>query len=228
MKRTRKPTPAQSDATTLQSLKKLSKTAKAAKRASEKENRRRCEELLALITRKKNEIVEAFYDIGDALREILRKQLYQSLKFVSFDELLKERKVMSATRAYKLMKIVEKVPRDTALLLGQEKAFAMVLYTEATPEKDSVDELLKSNAVVGEVPVKKASVREVEKATKSVRDALPKSKAQRAKDKEHRELRKRLTTLLKKHKLHNGTVHTQSDGVTVEWSYEQLAKLPEG
>jgi hypothetical protein len=39
-----------------------------------------------LIARRKQTITEAFYDIGEALREISRKKLYGALGFASFEK----------------------------------------------------------------------------------------------------------------------------------------------
>lgn len=215
-----------SAAESLRTLKELTKTAKAAKLASDKAKRERCDELLALIARKKLAVVDAFYDIGEALREILRKGLYQALKFSSFDAMLTKRKVFAATQAYKLIKIVENVPRDVALKLGQEKAYAMVSYTKATPEKDTVAGLVKKNAKVGQGNAKSASVRDIDRATAKVRGAKPKSKTEREKSQEHHALAQRFSALLAKHELGDVVVQEHGDRVLVALSYAQLAKLP--
>src|SRR5690349_6943036 len=56
-----------------------------------------------------------------------------SLGYATFDELLTARKVMGRTQAYKRINLVERVPRDEALALGEEKAYALLAYTAATP-----------------------------------------------------------------------------------------------
>src|SRR5262245_5423900 len=116
---------------------------------------RRANALLALIERRKQRITEDFYDIGEALRELLRKELYRPLGHASFDALLVARKVMSPAQAYKLVALVDRIPRDEALALGQEKAYALVSYTAATPEADVPAELVRADAHIRRKPLSK-------------------------------------------------------------------------
>lgn len=235
MAQTRKPTPTNRAAkpaakpatpsAKLTTLRKLSKTAALAKNSAEKAKRSRCEELLALIARRKVEIVEAFYDLGEALREIERKELYRALNERSFEALLKKHKVMGLTQAYKLIKIVENVPRDVALGMGQEKAFALVSYTEATQAKDSVAGLVKSNAKIAGVSASKISARAVREASKAERDKRPKSSEQKAKEKEHKALAQRLVAAMARLGVKQLKLERKSDRVLLTLSYEQLAKL---
>jgi hypothetical protein len=51
-------------------------------------NKRRGQSLLALIERRKDRITEDFYDIGEALRELLNNKLYAALGFDTFEQLL--------------------------------------------------------------------------------------------------------------------------------------------
>lgn len=103
---------------------------------------KRAEALLELIARRKARIAEDFYDIGEALREILDKKLYVALGHRSFGELLEKRAVMGRTQASKLVSIARAMPRKEALDLGPEKAYALLQYTRATPEGDSVASVL--------------------------------------------------------------------------------------
>lgn len=166
---------------TRNSLTKLTRTAKAAKTAADRADKTRATALVALITRRKSEIVEAFYDIGEALRELSRKKLYVTLGHKSFAAMLSERKLMSATQANKLIRIVENVPRDTALSLGPERAFALVSLTDATPEKDTVADLLSSKTTSDGTPLRDASSRaiaaEAEKTRKKHKTPTAQDKA---------------------------------------------------
>jgi hypothetical protein len=141
-------------------VRKLASTAKSAKTAAVRANRARAKELLALVARRREEIVEAFYDIGEALRELSKRKHYESLGCESFKELLAKKKVMSATQAFKLIKIVKNVPRDTALSLGQERAAALIGLAEATPEDDTVAEL--ADDTRDGTPLRSASKRKIE------------------------------------------------------------------
>ena len=104
--------------------------------------RRRCEELLDEIARKKTFISEAFVDIGDALVEIEKRSLYKALGYATFGELLTERGVFGPSQAYKLMAIVRSLPRRHALQLGTEKAYALVRYAKATAKIDFASQLV--------------------------------------------------------------------------------------
>jgi hypothetical protein len=109
-------------------------------------NKARLAELLALIRRRMMEVVEGFYDIGEALREIVDHKLYGALDHASLGALLKAEGLVSLRQAAKLIAVVRKVPREQALLLGQERAYALVAYTGATPEPDSPAQLLAEGA----------------------------------------------------------------------------------
>jgi hypothetical protein len=153
---------------------------------------RRAEALIALIARRKARIVEDFFDIGEALREILRKELYRALGHKSFDELLKARGLMGAEQARKLIAIVDRIPRDQAIGLGQEKAYALVAYTVATPEVDMPAEFVEGVAKIGGIALSKLSVREIDRATREVRAktkaAKPKTEKEKARGAADREV----------------------------------------
>jgi hypothetical protein len=105
-------------------------------------SRRRCEELLDEIARKKTFISEAFVDIGVALVEIEKKELFKTLGYTTFGELLTERGVFGPSQAYKLMAIARSLPRRHALALGTEKAYALVRYAKATAKIDFASQLV--------------------------------------------------------------------------------------
>jgi hypothetical protein len=134
---------------------------------------RRAEALLELIARRKQTITEAFYDIGEALREILKKKLYGALGFGSFEKLLTARKVISASTAYQLIDVVDSLPRDKALSLGAEKSYALARFAAATSESDPPSTLVDEGVPIGprgkRIPATKISVRELEEATRKVR-----------------------------------------------------------
>lgn len=137
-------------------------------------DKRRAEALVALVERRKARITEDFYDIGEALREILRKELFKALGFDSFNSLLESRRLMSAAQAFKLIKLVDGLPREEALRLGQEKAYAVVAYAAATPEPDMPAELVRLDAKVGGKVLSKASKRDLQQAAREARQRAPK------------------------------------------------------
>lgn len=137
----------------------------------------RGEALVALVERRVARIAEDFYEIGEALRELKEKKLYAAMGYRSFEALLVDRSLPSDRQAAKLIQVVSSVARDQALELGLERAFALVRYTEATPEPDTPGYLLASKAKVGGKPVAQASVRAIVAATKAVRKAHPGKRA---------------------------------------------------
>ncbi|CAN5773141.1 hypothetical protein BH09MYX1_BH09MYX1_36810 [soil metagenome] len=128
-------------------------------------------ELLRLIARRKGRIVEDFYDIGAALKELLDKKLYLALGHASFEAMLEKRDVIGRTQAFKLIAVARELPRERALDVGAERAYALVALAAATPEKDSAGSILNTGvAVRGKVKdVTGLSKRELEAVTKTVR-----------------------------------------------------------
>ncbi|WP_437736849.1 hypothetical protein [Sorangium sp. So ce1335] len=122
---------------------------------------KRAHALLELIDRRKARIAEDFYEIGEALRELQRKKLYLALGHASFGDMLKARAIMGLTQAKKLIGIVAALPRDKALTLGPEKAYALTRYTAATPEVDTPAWLIDQGATVAGKSLDEISVREL-------------------------------------------------------------------
>jgi hypothetical protein len=134
--------------------------------------KRRLEALLETIERRKARIVEDFYDIGVALKEIVDKKLFLQAGVASFGELLDARKIMGKSQAYKLVAIARSVSREKAIEVGSEKAYELVRLTEETPEPDTVDDVL-ATGVRGpkdarRVDLKKLSSREIAQKRKEI------------------------------------------------------------
>ena len=138
--------------------------------------RDRAESLLAEVERRKQRIAEDFYDIGQALQEIVKKKLFAALGYATFAEMLKARNVMGLSQAHKLIRLVGTVPRDQALALGQEKAIAILDYARATPELDTPGSLVEGGALPRGKRVADASVRELREATTEVRKKAGKAR----------------------------------------------------
>ncbi|MGZ3421453.1 MAG: hypothetical protein ACXWUG_12325 [Polyangiales bacterium] len=134
---------------------------------------KRAEALLSLIARRKSAIADAFYDIGEALREILKKKLYAPLGHASFDKLLAARKVIPASAAYQLIEVVESLPREKALAVGSEKAYALARFSAATANPDPPATLIDEGVPLGpkgrRKPIDEVTIAELEKATKKAR-----------------------------------------------------------
>ncbi len=141
-------------------MKALLRAAKAAASAGA----RRAESLLALVARRKARIVEDFFDIGEALRELRDHKLFQTIGYSSFRAMLDARGVMSHTQAVKLIASAKNYEREQALSLGLEKAYALVRCTAATPAPDSPKFLSETGAKIGKKPAGAATVRDIAKA----------------------------------------------------------------
>ncbi len=197
-------------------------------------NTKRLADLVALIRRRMGAVVEGFYDIGEALREILEKKLYGVAGHAGLEAFLEAEKLMSYRQATKLIALVRKVPRAQALSLGQEKAYALVSYTEATPEADSPEAdspeaLMATDEKVGAKPVSKSSVREIEAATRAVRltekAKRPPTEAERARAKAETALVKTLRGALRGAGIGRAEITVRGDRVRVELTRAQVERL---
>ena len=131
-----------------------------------------------LIARRRGEITEAFYDIGEALVRLKRREVVAALGCRSFAELCAEHVGISSSQADRLVDIVTNMTRAEAIDVGATKAASLVALARATPEDDTVSDLLRHGARVGgkQVDVRKASSRQVARATAAARAARPNGK----------------------------------------------------
>lgn len=106
-------------------------------------------ELLGLIARRMKRIEEDFFEIGAALEELKAKKLFVALGYGTFDAMLEARIPIGRSQAYKLIAIVQRVTRDQAVELGEEKAYAIARLVATTPEADTVTSVLEEGVRVG-------------------------------------------------------------------------------
>lgn len=152
--------------------------AKRAEAAAAKKKQRIVEQALAdieLIRRRRSQITEAFYDIGEALVRLKKPDVVRALGFGSFKQLCESRLDMSVATANRLAEIPVNLSRAQALKLGQSKANALIGLSEATPEADSATTLSRKRKLRlpgGEsLDVTAASGRQVEQAATAIRRA---------------------------------------------------------
>jgi hypothetical protein len=126
---------------------------------------------IALIGRRRAEISEAFYDIGEALVRLKRREVVAAMGCRSFAELCERQVGLSSSQAERLVDIVTSMTRTEALSVGATKAASIVALARATPEDDTASELLAHGARVrGKViDVTKASTRALAKAAAEAR-----------------------------------------------------------
>lgn len=97
----------------------------------------RAEKILERIAALKARIADDFFEIGEMLRELDRKKAYAHFGCENIGDLVEARELMSRAFAYRLIAIVEEVPRDIAVQLGSEKAHALTVYLRSTAAIDN-------------------------------------------------------------------------------------------
>lgn len=130
----------------------------------------RAGELLAVIARRMQRIEEDFFDIGVALKELKDKKLFVALGDATFDAMLAKRIPIGRSQAYKLIAIADRVTRDEAIQLGEEKAYAIARLVAVTPDADTVASVLDKGVRVGtrERSAKAMSRREIDAVKRSI------------------------------------------------------------
>lgn len=146
--------------------------ARSAKRVSDEKRAQKLEALVRLIQRRKARIVEDFYDIGEALRTILRERLF-ALRHATFEAFVVEELGLTRSTAFRLVAVVDALPRDKALELGQERSYALVTYAAATTEADTPLEL-------ADAPIARTSANEIKRAAAGLRARKTRASAPKA------------------------------------------------
>ncbi|MFO0603249.1 MAG: hypothetical protein U0324_08750 [Polyangiales bacterium] len=199
------------------------------KAAALERNRARLAELLGVVHRKMTAVVEGFYDVGEALREVLDKKLYAAAGHATFEAMLEAEGLMSPRQARKLIAVARKVPREQALGLGHERAYALLAYAEATAANDTVAAIVTSGVLVGGKPAAEASLREITAATRQVRakaqGAKPKTEAQRERERADAAVTRAVREALRAAGFGRAAVAVAGDEVRVVLSRAQAERL---
>ena len=126
---------------------------------------------IALIRRRRSEISEAFYDIGEALVRLKPRAVVLALGCRTFVELCEKLVGLSGAQADRLIDIVENMSREDAMRVGSTKAASVVALARATPADDTPSDLIARGIRVGgeKLDIEKASARAVARAVGSVR-----------------------------------------------------------
>lgn len=153
----------------------LAKRATAAASAKRERLVREARALLSLITRRKKEITEAFYDIGEALTRLKERDVVRALGRRSFAEVCEQDAGLSVSVGERLVAIVARLTREQALAMGQKKAMAMVTLAAATPEVDTAAGLFRKKAIAlpdgRTLTPRTASANAIEEAAAVIRQA---------------------------------------------------------
>jgi len=195
----------------------------ATKEAALAEQKKKLKALEALIRRRLVTVVESFYDVGEALSEVLRRKLYAAAEHASLEAWLGATKLLSVTQAMKLLAIVKHVPREQALAAGQERAYALIALASATPEPDSAAELIERGTVEGQ-PAAQAPVRAIVAAAKAQRAKGPQTPAAKAKAKAEGAVERGVRAILRAGGVSATGVRVSRDEVRVVLSRAQVEK----
>ena len=124
---------------------------------------RRGEELCDAVKTNKVIAAKAFYEIGAALVELEKKELWRPLGHASFTDMLETRDLVGRSQAFKFMRVARHFAPHTARELGVEKSDAIVQYAEATAANDAPALLLETGITIdGKVrPIEGLSAREI-------------------------------------------------------------------
>jgi len=129
---------------------------------------------IALVKARKHDIEGAFYDIGQALARLKKKEVIQALGHPSFDSLCQIELEMSVPQADRLIAVTRKMTKNEAKNLGPAKAAALVDLLSATPGRDTAHGALSRGMTLPDgkkLNPKTTSARAMEGAAKSVRTA---------------------------------------------------------
>lgn len=126
---------------------------------------------IALIQRRRSEIAEAFFDIGEALVRLKRREVILAMGCRTFVELCQRHIGLSGAQADRLVDIVQNMSREDAIRLGPTKAASVVALARATPADDTPADLVAHGVRVRgkKMDVTKASARAVASAVAEVR-----------------------------------------------------------
>lgn len=192
----------------------------------------RLDALLGVIQQRMVDVVADFWDIGQALGEILDEKLYVADGHKTFAAFLQANRLPSRAQAAKLIAVARSMPRKQALKLGPEKTYALLAFTRATPEADSPTELVDAGKRFAGKTAEQASLREIEASTRAQHEknaaAKPKTAAQRARAREEASLRRAIAGQLKAAGLHGATIVVSAKTVRAEWPREVAKKRVEG
>ncbi len=137
-------------------------------------NKKTAEGLIVQIRKRQDRIADDFYQIGVALKALSQPALYQAAGHESFKQLLRARRLVKSSTAYKLISVVDHYPKAEAQQIGLEKAYSLNRYVAATPAEDLAAVLVRENPLIGKIPLDQISVRDLDLATARLRRAASK------------------------------------------------------
>lgn len=130
--------------------------------------RRKAEQLVTRVDRLRDRITASFYQMGEALRDLSRPEMYRALGHDSFAALLEEREITNRITAMKLIAVVDAFEEETALRLGMEKGYAFLRWAKTTRPRTDPNRLATANPIIrgAGVRLEDVSVRDLRRVTK--------------------------------------------------------------
>lgn len=107
--------------------------------------RRRGEQLIGEIKALDARIESDFYAMGQKLAELSSRAIVRALGCSTFEELLEKHDVPKRAQAYRLIKIVETLPRPLAQRLGSEKSYQSITYAKLAAPRTAPEAFIASN-----------------------------------------------------------------------------------
>jgi len=181
----------------------------------------RVEAMLTEADALRRRIARDFWELGRVLGGLRAEEAHVVLGFDRFDNLITERLGLAATTAFKLIAVADRLPRTEAVALGQEKAYAILTYADAAPDAVEPVALVRNDALVGDKPLSRSSVRDIVAATAAVRPPRPQSLAARRRAQEDRATARALGEQLG---LPRGAVSVEGDGFVIRLTRRQVAR----
>jgi hypothetical protein len=139
--------------------------------------------LIAEIKRKRGVINEAYYEIGEAIARLRKRDMLAALGHGTFEDLCRVELGISVEVAARLAEVAETMTKEEAMKMGQSRAIALVDLSRATPEPDSPGQLYRRGKVAvpggASVDTKKGSARALARAAREIRSAHDAGKPRR-------------------------------------------------
>lgn len=154
----------------------LAKRARQAVEAAKKRRVQRARADIDLIRRRKGDIVEAFYDIGEALVRLKAPGIAATLGYPTFYAMCHAEVGLAATQVDELIDIVRSTSRNDAIGMGQSVAGALARLAEATPDPGDTPVAIYRKGVTspsGKLVKKGASARAIDRAASEFRHQRP-------------------------------------------------------
>lgn len=154
--------------------KELAERAKAQHAAKLTRLAERARSAVARIRERQTDIAANMVDIGLALVELKADGMAEALGRTGFAELCEKDLRMAVSTANGLIAIATRMPRELVTSLGADRARAVLELVEATPEDDTVVEVLNAKLALPSgrtLDVAQATAKDIREAAREIRDA---------------------------------------------------------